>query len=40
MPAQKCMDNVFIFQDCIGLTSNDDHLMGEKVTNFNFSKFD
>ena len=40
MPAQKCTERAFTFQDSIGLPSTDDHLIGEKVVNFELSKID
>ena len=36
--AQKCTEHAVTFQDSIGLPSTDDLLIGEKVTNFEFSK--
>ena len=36
----KCTGHAVIFQYSIGLPSSDDHLIGEKVANFVFYKFD
>ena len=40
MPAPKCMENADILQYSMGLTSTNDPLIGEKVVNFEFFKFD
>ena len=40
MPAKKCTEHAGTFQDSIGLPRTDDPLIGEKVANFEFSKFD
>ena len=37
-PDQKCTDHAVTFQYSIGLPSTDDPLIGEIVTNFEFSK--
>ena len=39
-PAQKCTEHAVTFQDSISLPSTDDPLIGEKVTNFEYSKID
>ena len=38
MPAQKCTEHAVTFQYSIGLPSTDDPMIGEKTTNFEFSK--
>ena len=39
-PAQKYTEHAGIYRGSIGLHSTDDPLIGEKVTNFDFSKID
>ena len=39
-PDKTCTEHVITFQYYIGLPITDDPLIGEKVTNFEFSKFD
>ena len=39
-PGQKCTEHAVIFRGSVGLPSTDDPLIGEKVTNFEFSKID
>ena len=39
MPVQNCTDHAVTFQDYIGLPSTDNPLIGEKVENLEFSKF-
>ena len=40
MLAQKCTEHAVAFQDCIGFTSTNDPMIGEKDAYFTFSKFD
>ena len=40
IPAQKWTEHDVMFQYFIGVPSTDDHLISEKVANFEFSKFD
>ena len=37
-PAQNCKEHAVTFQYSIGLPNTDDPLLGEKVTNYEFSK--
>ena len=39
MPDQKCTEHAVTLKDPIGLPSTDDPMIGEKVTNSEFSKF-